>query len=255
MTGYLLFKHAVKRVFQNLDDALAISGLIWVGVMAIMVLVTAFLPSTPLFVADTSVAQPTLTVDWGQFRILMVLNVIALLASIWVAIEWHRFVLLGERPNSIVPVFRMDLFQAYFGKSLLIMAAMIVVAVVVVTIVTFLMTLIGGVQFVPALSIVVLSIFGMYAFYRVSPILPAAALGQSLTLKEAWGRTESHKQIIFRATFLMIFATMALQVPSLFAGAGPLSIVVSLATGWIGLMVGVSLLSAIYELSTSADDR
>lgn len=255
MTGFLLFRHAVLRVFRNLDDALAISGLIWIGVMAALVLASTLAPDAPIVVTDATSDQPSVVLDMGHISVIIGSNLVVLLASIWVAIEWHRFVLLGERPNSIIPPFRAELFKAYFGKSLLMTAVMFAAALVVVIIATIFTALIGGAQLVPVMSIMILSIFGMYAFYRASPVLPAAALGQSLTLKEAWHRTEPHKQLIFRTTFLMIFVTLALQIPSAFVGAGPIGIVVSLVTGWIGLMVGVSLLSAIYELSSPRDDQ
>jgi hypothetical protein len=253
MTGFSLFKHAVLRVFRNLDDALAISGLIWIGVMAVMVLATAYTPDAPVIVVDTALDQPVAALDAMPLLFIFGTNLFVLLASIWVAIEWHRFVLLGERPSSIIPPFRGALFKAYFGKSLLMTAIMFGATLCVVIVIMIITSLLGGLQLVPVLTLIIVGIFGMYAFYRVSPVLPAAALGKSLTLKEAWYRTEPHKKLIFNATVLMIFATVLLQIPPAFAGAGPFGIIVSLITGWMGLMVGVSLLSAIYELGDTGD--
>ena len=65
---------------------------------------------------------------------------------------------------------------------------------------------------------------------------------------DAWLMTMEHKKTIFQVAVLSILATLVLQVPSLLMGSGIVGLVYGLATGWITLMVGVSLLSSIYEL-------
>lgn len=255
MTGYLLFKHAVLRVFRNLDDALAISGLIWIATMVVLVVASSVDVAGPPVLVDPLADQPMATFSGAQLLILFGTNLLVILASIWIAIEWHRYVLLGERPNSIVPPFRGALFGAYFGKSVILTVAFFALALAAGVVIVLVTMLLGGAQFASALMMMIMGAFGMYAFYRVSPVLPAAALGESMTLKEAWRQTAPHKNAVVQATFLMLFGTMVLQIPALIVGSGPIGVVASLITGWVGLMVGVSLLSVIYELSSKGENR
>lgn len=249
MTGYLLFKHAVSRVFRNLDDALAISGLIWIATMAIVLVASSYAPTMPATVEGWG----ALTMD--QILIALGANIAVIVASIWIAVEWHRFVLLGERPQTVIPPFRASLLLAYMGKSILLMVVLFAMMFVAMLILMLVMLLAGALQFLVMAFLLCAGSALMYAFYRLSPMLPAAALGASLPIQEAWSKTEAYKVQIFQATILMILMTLLLQVPYAFLGSGVVGVVVSLVTGWIGLMVGVSLLSAIYELATSKADR
>jgi hypothetical protein len=249
MTGYLLFKHAVQRVFRNLDDALAISGLIWIATMAIVLIASIYVPAMPA----TAEGWDALTMS--QILIALGANLAVIVSGIWIAVEWHRFVLLGERPQTVIPPFRAALLVAYMGKSLLLMVVLFAMMFVAMLVMMLVMVLAGALQFVVMAFLLCAGSALMYAFYRFSPMLPAAALGASLTLQEAWAKTQAHKAQIFQATILMILMTLMLQVPYAFLGSGVIGVVVSLVTGWIGLMVGVSLLSAIYELATSGADR
>ncbi|SEL03112.1 hypothetical protein [Pacificibacter marinus] len=248
MTGYLLFKHAVQRVFQNLDEALAISGLIWIGTMAIIVVASTYAPTLPL--TPEAWAEVPSMYKWIFFGS----NVVVLLAGIWIAVEWHRFVLLGERPKTIIPPFRVQLFADYLGKSILITFLLCALTLGAMLAILIILMITGPVTLLIFAGALFCFTFMLYVFYRLSPVLPAAALGDRLTFRSAWTMTASYKTPIFRAAILMIFATMLAQIPTAFLGNGPISLVFSLVVGWAGLMVGVSLLSSIYELAVSGDD-
>jgi hypothetical protein len=245
MTGYLLFKHAVQRVFRNLDDALAISGLIWIATMAVVLVASIYTPTMP------ATAEGWSGLTMNQMVIVLGANLTVIVSGIWIAVEWHRFVLLGERPQTVIPPFRAALLLAYMGKSILLMVVLFAMMFVAMLILMLVMVLAGALQFLVMAFILCAGSALMYGFYRLSPMLPAAALGTSVTLQEAWSKTEPYKAQIFQATILMILMTLLLQVPYAFLGSGVVGVVVTLVTGWIGLMVGVSLLSAIYELTTS----
>ncbi|MBU2936134.1 MULTISPECIES: hypothetical protein [Pacificibacter] len=249
MTGYLLFKHAVARVFRNLDDALAISGLIWIATMAIVLVASTYAPAMPATVEGWE------ALTMNQILIALGANIAVIVASIWIAVEWHRFVLLGERPQTVIPPFRAALMLAYMGKSILLMVVLFAMMFVAMLVLMLVMALAGALQFLVMAFIICAGSALMYGFYRLSPMLPASALGTSLSIQEVWSKTEPYKAQIFQATILMILMTLLLQVPYAFLGSGVVGVVVSLVTGWIGLMVGVSLLSAIYELATSKAGR
>ncbi|RPE64703.1 hypothetical protein EDD53_2463 [Pacificibacter maritimus] len=241
MTGFLLLKRSVTAVFRNFDDALAISGLLWVALTAVIVFISSFAP-------EITLAQDA-PVSTGSLLWLIVPNLAALIVGIWVAVEWHRFALLGVRPTTIFPQLHMAQTLSYLGHSLKLIVLMVVIAFAIVFVATIIGTFSGVLQ--PLLAVVpAITLVGAFLiFYRLSPILPAAAIGQSMTLKQAWQRTQSIQKEIYQAVFLLVLATLCAQLPMLVLPGELIALLYSLIVGWIGLMVGVSLLSAIYEMS------
>ena len=244
ITGYSLFKHAVTRVFRNLDDALAISGLIWIGVMGILVLISVAVPTPP--VTNQNWADLT----GRELMAFLMSNLTVMIAGVWVAVEWHRFVLLGERPKTVLPVPRLDLIAGYMGRSIQIFAILFLVMFVAATLVA----LLARVSVVFAMLYFPVFIMLLQIFYRISPVLPAVAVSKPASLRSVWQATDAYKKPILGAAILLALGTMALNLPSFLLGQGVIALVYSLVTGWIALMVGVSLLSAIYEISVPEDD-
>lgn len=248
MTGYLLFKHAVQRVFRNLDDALAISGLIWIATMAVLILSSAIAPPL-LTVDDWSAASPFARwINIGS-------NMTVIFVSIWIAVEWHRFALLGERPQTILPPLRRSHLVDYFVKSLLILLVLFGVMMAGLMVLMLLTALLGGFGAISFALVFVILVFVVLVFYRISPLLPAAAMGEDMKLATAWGATKPYTAQISQAAILLLMGTFAMQVLGILFGQGLFGLIYSLVTGWIALMVGVSLLSSIYELAASKADR
>lgn len=244
MTGYQLFKQAVLRVFNNFDDALAISGLIWIATMAVVVLLTGS-GASPEGAGDSA-----LGVSSDQALRLVLANTVVLLTGMWVAVEWHRFTLLAERPSGLVPKLQIDLVLSYLGKSVVIGVAVIGAMIPAVIVLATLGALAGGAipVVVPFLTVVV-TVFAYYIFLRLSVILPSAALGNKITLKDAWSASAPLKMTLLQVAILSVLFTGVLQLISLPFAGGLIGTLVSLVVGWVMLTVNASLLSSIYDLT------
>jgi hypothetical protein len=238
MTGYQLFKHAILRVYRNIDDALAISGLLWVGAMVAVVLLTGF-DETP----EAASASPSLAM--GQIFKSLIANVIIFLVSVWIAVEWHRFALLGERPQTMIPPLRLPLLAPYLGKSLLLGGIMIGIMVLFSAVISVMSAVVGPLMMI---AFVFVGVFVYYVFLRFSSILPHAALGQTLGLSDAWEESGPVQSTLLQAAILSVLATCALQLLTFVGGSGIIGLIISLFLGWVMLIVNVSLLSSIYEL-------
>jgi hypothetical protein len=241
MTGYQLFKQATQRVFRNIDDALAVSGLIWIGAMAIVILISN---STP----DIVETEGTLMMTGPQLARSFGVNLTVFLAGIWVAIAWHRFSLLGERPQTLIPPLRLSLFSSYLGKSLLLGVVMFVALIPISIGISLAIKLLGPLAI---LAVVLAAVFVYYGFLRLSAILPAAALGQTLSLSKAWKASEGCKDTLLQAAILSVLLTGLIQLCAVLVGGGIFGLLVSLLLGWVMLVINVSLLSSIYELVKS----
>jgi hypothetical protein len=123
----------------------------------------------------------------SAFGALLVL-ILAVIAYCWAAVGWHRYVLLEEMGNGIVPTWRGDRIRAYFGRTFLV-GLTVVLAVIGGGLVV---ALIIGITQSPGLGLVlgIGLVFGAsWIATRIGLVLPAAAIGERMTLSESWNAT------------------------------------------------------------------
>ncbi|WP_417258547.1 hypothetical protein [Celeribacter sp.] len=249
MTGFQILKTAIDDVFKNLTDALAISGLLWIGVIAAQVVFVGTYGGVSINEIENPIDLPAGIIKWMFF-----LNLATLVISLWVAVAWHRFIILGERPTTFIPPMNGARVFAYFVMSLLI--GLIVVAIIVVGSVILSPPAMMGNIISIIVGFIVLLIPITYIVYRISPVLPAIALGEKKGFVAAWRQTAPIKVAVFQVGILATLAGFVLrQIGVLFSSSALLSMLYSLASGWVMLMVGVSVFSTIYKLTNSEARR
>lgn len=251
MRGWQIFTHSAGLVFRNLDAAFRISLVPYLAHVAAQVY---------LFLNPDLVAPPDAGTDIGatmggalphveplQYAIFLCLQFAAGIASLWIAVSWHRYVLLEELADGPVQPFRGDLVLGYFGRSVLI-ALLLVVALFTLAIPAgLLMTALPGAM-LPLLLAMVSAV--LYVFLRLGVILPAGTVGRRLTLHNAWQATASESGAIFALSVIAVLAMFFIAIPNIVAGEGMslLSLLYGLAGGWVINMVGASLLTSLYGI-------
>lgn len=244
MKGLQIFTHSVRQVFGNLDAALRVSGVLYLAQL-VLVLVLGLAVITDEAAMQEQVA--TGTFPWGR---LMIVIVLATIASLWIAVGWHRYVLQIERPG-IVPVWHGDRILAYFGKSLLLglilVPVFLVIAVVGGAIVAPLM-MNGAGTGTGIILMLILYIPLLVILYRLSVMLPAAALGEQVRTAEAWAATRGDLGAFIGLGVLSLVAGFVIDVPGMwiFAPGSALSMLWQVIAGWVKLMVGISILTTLY---------
>ena len=84
--------------------------------------------------------------------------------------------------------------------------------------------------------------------YRLSVVLPAAALEESLGIGGAWERTKGTTGTIIVLAIVSALGFIVIGLPVLFIfnpGSVP-AIIWSFFTDWVAIMVGVSILTTLY---------
>lgn len=232
--------HSVRLVLNDWRTALKITGLLYL-IYAIPSLVLNLLfppPVQPELAASAALASLPIT---------LLTIILATVAFIWIAVAWHRYILLDEVPAGQLPAFNGDRLLSYFLRSLLI-GLIVVGLAVVLGLATAVLSFLG-----PLLIIVGIAFFMLMALasYRLSPMLPAAALGERMTVREAWASTAGANGAIVVLAVISIIAVFVISLPTfVLAFLGPiggfLSVVWSLVTGWVITLVGVSIATTIY---------
>lgn len=236
MGGFELVQRSFKSVFDNLNVALAISGLPWIALLALQIIIGGS--------GSTDVGSDTVPQTFAMS--VLFLSLLAAFVSLWVAVAWHRFILLGEAPTSLMPPFHGGRIGAYLKVSIivgLVIGIGFLLLALVLSPLFALLTFTGGVQLISFGLLMLVS----YAFYRVCPVFPAAAIGQEEGLGSAWKRTKPIATEIWAVAVIFALIGTVIQLPVIALGAGLLGMLYSLVSGWIMLMVGVSLLTTIYQ--------
>jgi hypothetical protein len=242
--GVDIFLHSVRLVLNDWRTALKITGLLYL-IYAIPSLLLGLLFPPPTTVDGASAAAALSAAPAGLLTL-----VLAIVAFVWIAVAWHRYVLLDEVPAGQFPEFNSSRLLSYAGYSLLVG--------VIAFVIMFLVTAIVGIITVPLLGIVGGIITGVVGValaliigYRLGPILPASAVGKPLTLGQAWAATNGANTAIIILGIISAVAAFVIDIPAMILMlAGPiggfLALLWTLATGWIKMLVGVSILTTLY---------
>jgi hypothetical protein len=241
MKGWKIFVHSVRQVLGNLRKALQLSALLYLVEVAV-----AFAVGINLFVPGQmgpAISPPPLLP-------VLAIVLVSLVCSLWIAVGWHRYVLLIEEPGQFVPAFRSDRILAYLGRSLLIGLIMVPVGIVLSLASGGVVTLLGPVfpAAAPVLAGLIVVIPLVAIGMRLSASLPAAALGEPHGIGAGWKATAGQSGTLIALAVLIAVAGVLVDLPGMLvmAVASPLGIVWLLATGWLKLMVGVSVLTTLY---------
>lgn len=166
--------------------------------------------------------------------------------SLWIAVAWHRYILIGEISNSYLPNLKLSRLSNYFWRGSLLALIAAGSAIFLIIFAKFVVTSMGGEIY----DLVILLLFfpGFYFACRISPILPAAAIDRSITIKQAWRSTRNSTSVfvtLFIVMIIFIIIGYALYEHNL-SDPSFLSITGEIVVGWLGFIFGISTLTSIY---------
>ncbi len=249
MLGLRISLHSVKLIFRNFSGALRISS----------PLIAAFILFSLLGGASF---QSILAGDFGNqgfVGTMLVGFAVYWGVAIWVAVAWHRFVLLEERSEKFLPTFHTKHNLRYFMGGFLMGILVIIVGLISGVLVGLLVGIaFGGLNSLASTTLitVLVSTICVWVFYRIAPILPAAALGYTLDIGEAWESTKplSGAIIVLGVVLAIASSVLGLVVEFVFGFSAILLLAAQCFQAWLGLMVSVSVLTTIYGIAVEKRD-
>jgi len=218
MKGFLIFKHALFMVLRNWKEALKIGLIPWS--ITLIVFFVAF-GSAGVEALTTSASHGLgreLAVDQTLGKLIFV-GVVAAFCALWVAINWHRYVLLEEYPEHWIPNIQLNRIFAYLGQCLLLGLAIFAIGLAVMLVSSLIGVVIAaivdggrsGVAIVMAgVSILINLIIGIVS-YRIIAVLPAVAVGESLSIGKAFDATKGANFSIFVLLLINFAVNFVLQ--------------------------------------------
>lgn len=245
-----LLTHAFRMVFGNLGAALRISA----GPMLIIVALSVALVTTADVPLGTTVTYENMEdFPMGLFFLTFIVGIICLL---WIATAWHRYILLEEHPG-MLPAFNGGRMLAYLGRGVLLGLLLLVILLVIgfvagAILAMFLgggdnMTEEGG-FFIGLVFALVVYIPMLFLYYRLCPVLPAAAVGESLGFKEAFSATApGSSMLLAMGIFWAVAIFVGVWVTENVTQALPIiGFALSVVFNWTIAMVNLSIMSTIY---------
>ena len=239
MTGLKVIAHALRMVWRNRYEAIQI-GLLPV---ALMIAASAVLRMHEGPLWSMAHAQSFEQVVLGAFASeeAFMLMLVWVFATIWFFVNWHRLILLGEYPKGWLPRLHRNEAIAYLIAS----ARLFGLGAVVLFVLIFVTGVLGEALFN-------LFIFGVFALafllYRVSPVLPAAALGQKMGFGAALLATQGASLTILLVMAFRYASSRLLDTAV--AGAadinGGLGLGVFMVLTFVLSLINVSILTTIY---------
>lgn len=248
MKGLEIFLHSVRQVLGNLPGAVKVSAVPYaVQALAAMLLLGPGMASGQMDMSAMMSGQG------GPSIVLVLLNLlISIVASVWIAVAWHRFILSNEAPTGFLPAFHSDRMLAYFLRALGIGIICILLGIVlgiVAGFVAFPFMSMSGPGIIGLLIIMLVTYFPLALIsYRLATSLPSVALDRGGSFMEGWEATKGENGAIIvlaLITVLIMFASAVIGIYA-FGGSRTLFIVWTLAFNWVAMMVGVSVLTTLY---------
>ena len=245
MKPWALFSHSVGMLVRNFGDLLRV---FLMPSLLIIAICAAFFKMTGLWEVMQWGAVTQLPEDSGLFGPMFLVVVLSLLIGMWSVVAWHRFVLLEEMPQGWVPPVQGDRVLAYFGRSVQIALVLICLTLPVALVALLLATMLSGAgSTVLSLLDVPVSIVVTYFVLRLSVLLPAAALGASMGLREAWNTTSGAFGDLLGLSAILVALQYAAQfILESTAGSPTIAAAISLVVSVALALINISLLTTLF---------
>lgn len=245
MLGFRLFRHAVLMLIDNLGPAFRIS-LIPFGAFVALIYLVAFMVGAPM---DGSAAAGDVP---GPLAGLAALGFVVAGITLFclVAVAWHRYVLVEEYPGPWGPAWHGPEMWLYFKAGLRVFLGVMLVALVLAFGIGLITSVLGVTGFDlgdNAVTSLIFNTFLSYVSIRVSLVLPAAALGERMSIWTSWAVSRPFAWAVLVA---MVLVNLLVSIPALLVGTQIGEALAMLSyfvfSGWLQIMLSISLLTALY---------
>jgi hypothetical protein len=239
--GWEIVRHSFAMLFRNLGNALRISiGPLVIALLGAALVIAALGVSPEQIAYDMAAGTPSGTVSLT----VLLLLVIFIFVSAWIAVSWHRFILLEEYPG-LLPAISGRPIGAYLGRTVLLGLVMMIAMIPAFVVFGLLMAVFGPTAGLFSILGIGLALYFSFVWLRLGLVLPATAVGRPLGIGESWRATAPYANTILGTGALLIVLNSGIGLVTAILPAA-LASVLDLVVSWITLMIGTSILTTLY---------
>lgn len=232
MEGWNIFKHAVMMLWNYRISALKIAAIPWVLLQVLTYLLERYLPET--------------IVHYELISMAAFVSLFSLL-PVWIAVSWHRFILLGDtQPARVRSIQQFTIVTKYTFVLFLIAAPSLLILFAVF------FYLNNSANFSdPSVSVfgAILFILGLFYYailYRFGVSLVALAIGRPIGLSSTWRASRGKAFALAQLIILIIGCQVVFLAPYFLYPESTTVEVIGIFTDLALLLIGVSVLTTMY---------
>ncbi|MHA6262640.1 hypothetical protein ACXYMO_05520 [Arenibacterium sp. CAU 1754] len=249
MFAFNVLVHAAKMIFHDFWTSVRITFIPYFLGM-ILAFGAGYLIAGPEIQAFFGASLENAGMTGRMWLAILAATLIVMLAFFWAAVAWHRYGLLAEQPEGFMPAVNGRLIWSYFMASLrigLVFIGLLIPAGLILYMSSFLGpgAVIGGILFAIVMIVLVVMVF------RMSLILPAAAIDKPLTIRGALDATRGY---FWHFILLGIFTSLISQLGDSVSGAGIFGLVLFILINWFNFALGLSILTTLYGVLVEGRD-
>lgn len=246
--GYQMLRHVVAQVFGNFGQAARLTLLLTFLPMVLLLILFLQLGVPYNSFPGGSLEPTTVPRTNGGILFLAVLAgvVVSAITYCWAAVGWHRFVLLEEYGNGIVPQWHGSNVLSYIGRA-------IIIGIVIFLVAFASSLLLGGILMavpIPAVAFLLATgwVLGLsWVVTRIGLILPAAALGRPMSIGESWAATKPVAGDLLVPLFVISLAIMiANQLIGMLFSSSAFGMIPLAFLYWVQILLNLSLMTTLY---------
>lgn len=234
--AFHIIRHAVRMIFGNFGQAMRI---VFVP-MAIAIFIATVMP----IILDRLLVRSAIVLTLLYFLLIL----FAIVLTGWVAVSWHRYVLLEEYAGKM-PRFSRREVAPYLWKSFFLICILFVCMFPLALVGSMLGPIFGS----RAAGLIDISLLfvGPYLWFRFGLELPATALGKPIGFRASWGETRKLNATIWGASAMFVCLCIILQIgPLMFLSPSPYVQLVQLfgavLLNVLLMLVSLSILTTLY---------
>ncbi len=257
MLGFQIFKHSIIQVLGNWQNALRISGALWLIVAVILpMIIRMLLTGSPILDAET-VLDGFGNGGGSVFFAIFISIILSWVAVSWIAVAWHRYVLKNEMELSVlyIPKTSGGAIAGYMWKGIVLGFVLFLIMIPIGIIFSGIGMLVNvemlgaAAAFIPIFLGIVVTILML----RFSLILPARALNLPIGVGESWGFTSEIRSALWVTSIMLVVTNGFLNfiLTSVLLGtvvSATILVVFSTVVNWMTMMIGVSILTTLYGI-------
>ena len=253
--SWIIFRKSVEIVIGNFQQAIRLSGglfvvAVFLSTMLNVAMTGAMIVNPVDMQIDSSLTKPEqmkMAQDAFQHNsALLIGNILFFIAMSWIAIAWHRFVLLEESSTQLFPGWHASRLFIYLGKTLMLV---FLIAIGLVLPLAFVSLLLGGLGLQGLMPLISLGLFVCvyYFFFRAGLVLPAVALDKRISFSESFRMTSDLSGAIWGTAMIVVGVsfTAAILLGTLMPN-NIFGVLANAVVQWFMVMISASLLTTIY---------
>lgn len=166
----------------------------------------------------------------------------------WMAVGWHRFILLGEKPWPMAPRLHIGRILAYSWASILVTMVAVILAILAGTAIGIghKLTGLGDGQTLRTLGSIIGTFLVAYALMFLSAALVSAACGRRMSMRQAMWFGDRNTMAIFWLTLLSFALAWGLErITGLLHSQGLILGGYELVSNWFLALFNVGVLTAL----------